>query len=243
MQNLPKIKHFINNDFVESADAGWFETLNPATNRPIAHVADGQPSDVDRAVQAAHKAFTTGHWPRMNPEQRSKHLRKIADLIEKHAEAIAELEIADCGVPISQIKGGTIPRAAYNFNYFADMTYRLGGESFPVGDSFINYSLRKPVGVAGLITPWNVPFMLETWKVAPCLAFGNTCVLKPAEWSPLSAGKLAEIVQEADLPSGVFNALAKPPVRRWWLTQMCASSRLPARPPPDRRLFATARLP
>ena len=131
----------------------------------------------------------------------------MADLIEKHADEIADREIADTGVPVKQIKGGAIPRAAYNFNYFADMTNRLTGESYPVGDSFLNYSLRRPVGVAGLITPWNTPFMLETWKVAPCLAFGNTCVLKPAEWSPLSADKLAAIVQEAGLPPGVFNVV------------------------------------
>jgi 5-carboxymethyl-2-hydroxymuconic-semialdehyde dehydrogenase len=143
----------------------------------------------------------------MNPEARSRKLRKIADLIEQRADEIAEVEIADCGVPVKQIKGGAIPRAAYNFNYFADMTYRVTGESYPVEGEFLNYSLRRPVGVAGLITPWNVPFMLETWKVAPCLAFGNTCILKPAEWSPLSANKLAEIIQEADLPPGVFNVV------------------------------------
>jgi 5-carboxymethyl-2-hydroxymuconic-semialdehyde dehydrogenase len=200
-----EIRHFINNEFVHSVAEGTFETLNPATNRPIGVVADGQPEDVDRAVKAARKAFDEGPWPKMNAEARSKKLRQIADLIEKYAGEIAEREIADCGVPIRQIKGGAIPRAAYNFNYFADMTYRVTGESYPVGDQFINYSIRRPVGVAGLITPWNVPFMLETWKVAPCLAFGNTCILKPAEWSPLSADMLARIVQEADLPPGVFN--------------------------------------
>jgi 5-carboxymethyl-2-hydroxymuconic-semialdehyde dehydrogenase len=203
----PLVRHFIDNAFVDAREGGHFETLNPADNQPLAQVADGQPDDVADAVRAARKAFEEGAWSRMNPEARSKKLRKIADLIEKHADEIAELEIADCGVPIKQIKNGTIPRAAYNFNYFADMTYRMSGESYPVGNDFINYSLRRPVGVAGLITPWNVPFMLETWKVAPCLAFGNTCVLKPAEWSPLSANKLAEIVQEADLPPGVFNVV------------------------------------
>ena len=201
------VRHFINNQFVESRSGKAFETLNPATNAPIGRVADGQPEDIDRAVRAARQAFDEGPWPRLPAEQRTKLLRRIADLIEKHADDIADLEIADTGVPVKQIKGGAIPRAAYNFNYFADMTYRLVGESYPVGDKFINYSLRRPVGVAGLITPWNVPFMLETWKVAPCLAFGNTCILKPAEWSPLSADKLAHIIQEADLPPGVFNVV------------------------------------
>jgi 5-carboxymethyl-2-hydroxymuconic-semialdehyde dehydrogenase len=201
------INHFINNEFVASIGEETFETLNPATNQPIETVASGMPADVDRAVRAARAAFDSGPWAKMNPEARSRKLRKIADLIEKRADEIAEVEIADCGVPIKQIKGGAIPRAAYNFNYFADMTYRATGESYPVEGAFINYSLRRPVGVAGLITPWNVPFMLETWKVAPCLAFGNTCLLKPAEWSPLSANKLAEIIQEADLPPGVFNVV------------------------------------
>jgi 5-carboxymethyl-2-hydroxymuconic-semialdehyde dehydrogenase len=158
-------------------------------------------------VRAARRAFDEGPWPRLSPEQRARLLRRVADLIEKYADEIAEREIADTGVPVMQIKGGAIPRAAYNFNYFADMTGRLTGETYPVGDTFLNYSVRRPVGVAGLITPWNVPFMLETWKVAPCLAFGNTCILKPAEWSPLSADRLAAIIQEADLPPGVFNVV------------------------------------
>jgi 5-carboxymethyl-2-hydroxymuconic-semialdehyde dehydrogenase len=201
------VRHFINNEFVDSQAGGTFETLNPATNQPIGTVADGQPADIDRAVRAARQAFDEGPWPRLSAEARAKLLRRVADLIEQHADEIAEREITDTGVPIKQIKGGAIPRAAYNFNYFADMTGRLTGETYPVGDTFLNYSVRRPVGVAGLITPWNTPFMLETWKIAPCLAFGNTCILKPAEWSPLSADKLAAIIQEADLPPGVFNVV------------------------------------
>jgi 5-carboxymethyl-2-hydroxymuconic-semialdehyde dehydrogenase len=207
MSRQHSVRHFVANEFVDSVAGGRFDTINPATNETIGTVADGRPADIDRAVRAARQAFDEGPWPRLSPEARSKALRRIADLIERQADEIAELEIIDTGVPVKQIKGGAIPRAAYNFNYFADMTYRTTGESYPVGDRFINYSLRKSVGVAGLITPWNVPFMLETWKVAPCLAFGNTCVLKPAEWSPLSADKLAHIIQEADLPPGVFNVV------------------------------------
>src|SRR5260221_9481709 len=145
-----RVQHFINNEFVDSLGGGTFEPLNPDTNEPIGTVADGQPDDIDRAVKAARRAFDAGPWPRLSPEARAKHLRRIADLIEKHAEEIADREIMDTGIPIRQIKGGAIPRAAYNFNYFADMTNRLTGESYPVGDSFLNYSLRRPVGVAGL---------------------------------------------------------------------------------------------
>ncbi len=199
------IQHYINNQFVPSVEGKTFDTLNPATNKPITHVASGTAADIDNAVKAACKAFAEGPWPRMSSEERSTVLRRIGDLILKHADEIAETEIDDTGIPISQIKKGAIPRAAENFSFFAEMATKIAGEVFPVDGKFMNYTVRKPVGVAGLITPWNTPFMLETWKVAPCLAAGNTCVLKPAEWSPLSADKLAHIMQEADLPPGVFN--------------------------------------
>jgi len=199
------ICHFIDNNFVPAASGRTFETLNPATNRPITDVAAGSAEDVDRAVGAARRAFDDGPWPRMTAAERAKYLHLIGELIEGRAEEIAEVEIADTGIPASQIKKGAIPRAAENFHFFADMALEIGGETFsPVG-SFQNYTVRRPAGVAGLITPWNTPFMLETWKVAPCLAGGDTCVLKPAEWSPLSADVLAQIVQAADLPAGVFN--------------------------------------
>ncbi len=200
-----RVRHFIDGEYVDSIAGEVFETLNPATNRPIGSVADGRSADIDRAVYAARRAFDEGPWPRLKAEDRSRLLRRIADGIEKHQDEIVNREVADTGVPISQISKGAIPRAAYNFHYFAEMTHRVIGESFPLNGEFLNYSIRRPVGVAGLITPWNVPFMLETWKVAPCLAFGNTCILKPAEWSPLSADILGRIVQEADLPPGVFN--------------------------------------
>jgi len=199
------IKHFINNEFVPSVSDETFETLNPANNLPITEVASGNPTDVDLAVQAARKAFDKGPWPHLPAEERSKALRRIGELIEKHADEIADVEVMDSGVPASQIKKGAIPRAAQNFYFFAEMATKIAGESFPKDGQFMNYTIRRPVGVAGLITPWNVPFMLETWKVAPCLAAGNTCILKPAEWAPLSANKLAEVIQEADLPPGVFN--------------------------------------
>jgi 5-carboxymethyl-2-hydroxymuconic-semialdehyde dehydrogenase len=201
------INHFIDNAFVPSLDGETFETLNPSNNKPITEVASGTLQDADRAVKAARQAFDQGPWPRLSAEERARALRRIGDLIEKHADEIADVEIEDTGVPTSQIKKGAIPRAAQNFYFFADMADKITGESFPKDGEFMNYTVRRPVGVAGLITPWNVPFMLETWKVAPCLAAGNTCILKPAEWAPLSANKLAEIVQEAELPPGAFNVL------------------------------------
>jgi 5-carboxymethyl-2-hydroxymuconic-semialdehyde dehydrogenase len=199
------IEHFIDNQFVASLEGGTFETLNPATNRPLSEVADGRAADIDRAVQAARRAFDEGPWPRLPAEKRARLLRRFGELILAHADEIAEDEINDTGVPATQVKVGAVPRAAENFTFFADMATQVGGEQFPVEGKFSNYAVRKPVGVAGLITPWNTPFMLETWKVAPCLAAGNTCVLKPAEWSPMSAAWLGRIAQEAKLPAGVLN--------------------------------------
>ncbi|HLB45885.1 MAG TPA: 5-carboxymethyl-2-hydroxymuconate semialdehyde dehydrogenase [Anaerolineales bacterium] len=199
------IQHFINNEFVSAAEGGAFETLNPTTNKPITNVASGTAADIDRAVRAARAAFDSGPWPKLAPDARAKYLRRIGELIEKHADEVADAEIDDTGIPVSQIKKGAIPRAADNFYFFAEMATKITGESFPVEGKFMNYTVRRPIGVAGLITPWNTPFMLETWKVAPCLAAGDTCVLKPAEWSPISADRLAHIIQEADLPPGVFN--------------------------------------
>jgi 5-carboxymethyl-2-hydroxymuconic-semialdehyde dehydrogenase len=199
------IHHFINNSFVSAIAEETFDTLNPATNQVITQVAYGTEADVERAVQAARQAFDTGPWPRMTPEERGQYLRRIGDLILKHADAIADAEIMDTGIPWSQIKKGAIPRAADNFYFFADYAVSLTGQLYQAPQNFMNYTVHRPVGVAGLITPWNTPFMLESWKVAPCLAGGNTCVLKPAEWSPLSASKMAEVMREAELPPGVFN--------------------------------------
>lgn len=199
------VRHFIEGEFVHSVEGHSFTTLNPATNEPLAQVAEGGQADIDRAVRAARKAFDEGPWPRMAPADRAKALHRIADAIDRQIDKISRVETLDTGIPISQVRKGQIPRAADNFRFFAEMASRMTGETYPVGESFVNYTIRQPVGVAGLITPWNTPFMLETWKVAPCLAAGNTCVLKPAEWAPASAVQLAEVIQDADLPPGVFN--------------------------------------
>lgn len=196
--------HHVGGAFGPSLGGGRFETRSPATDELLAEVAEGRPEDVDRAVTAARRAFEEGPWPRMRPADRAAALRRVAEAIEARGEEIVRLECLDTGLPIAQARGQAA-RAAENFRFFADAVTHLETEAYPVGDRFLNYVVRKPVGVAALITPWNTPFMLETWKVAPCLAAGNTCVLKPAEWSPLSAVKLAEAIAEADLPPGVFN--------------------------------------
>lgn len=205
LADLPEIKNFIAGEWVEGGGGETFESINPATNTPIATIHSSGRAGAKQAIAAARQAFDEGPWPRMPAAERARALRRIADLIRKRADEISVLESTDTGIPIHQIRAGQALRAADNFDFFAEMATRITGETFPVDQSFLNYSVHKPVGVAGLITPWNTPFMLETWKVAPCLAAGNTCVLKPASWSPLSAFKLAEVIQEADLPPGVFN--------------------------------------
>lgn len=208
--DLPPIQHFIGGEWTSGPSDETFLSINPATNEPIATVHSGGRAGAKQAVQAAREAFDSGAWSRMPAADRAKALRRIATLIRKHADEISVLEVADTGIPITQIRAGQALRAADNFDFFAEMATKITGDTYPVDGSFLNYTVHKPIGVAGLITPWNTPFMLETWKVAPCLAAGNTCVLKPASWSPLSAYKLAQIIEEADLPPGTFNLVYGP---------------------------------
>lgn len=198
---------YINGEFISSTSEKTITNLNPFTNEPINQVAEGQAEDINLAVAAARAAFDNGPWKTMKIKRRMEYIYRIADLIDEEIEKIAYLEALDTGLPISQTRK-MVSRASENFRFYAGMVEnRLVGDSYQVDDEFINYTIHAPVGVAGLITPWNAPFMLETWKVAPALATGNTVVLKPAELSPLSANLLAEIIHKADLPEGVFNVV------------------------------------
>ena len=198
--------HYIAGEFRPGIDGRTFETLNPSTNEPIADVAEGLAADVDLAVRAARTAFDDGPWPRLKPSERAAVLRRIATAIRDNADELIGLEILDIGMPIAQMRG-LAARAAENFDYFAGVITELTGDAYQVGGDFLNYTIHKPVGVAGLIMPWNAPLMLSTWRIAPCLAAGNTIVLKPAEWSPLTATRLAELLDEVGLPQGVFNVV------------------------------------
>jgi 5-carboxymethyl-2-hydroxymuconic-semialdehyde dehydrogenase len=199
-------RHYIDGEFRESASGATFTTLDPATNEVITEAADGAVADVDAAVAAARRAFDEGPWPKLKAAERAKTLRRIADLVRAHAEEFIEREVLDIGMPIAQMRG-LAARAAQNFDYYAGVITELHGRSFQVGDEFLNYTIHKPVGVAGMIMPWNAPLMLSTWRIAPALAAGNTIVLKPAEWSPLTATLLASVLDEAGLPPGVFNVV------------------------------------
>ena len=204
-ENLPtRIQHFIGGRFVDSVFGATFDVLEPVSNRTYATAAAGQKEDIDLAVAAATDAFKNGPWPTMKPRERSRILNKIADAVEAQDARLAELETFDTGLPITQALGQA-KRAAENFRFFADLIVAQTDDTYQVPGSQINYVFRKPVGVAGLITPWNTPFMLESWKLAPALAAGCTVVLKPAEFTPLSASLWAQIFQSAGLPDGVFN--------------------------------------
>lgn len=198
--------HFIDGAFAPSADGRTFETFSPSTGQSVGVVADGSAQDVDRAVRAARSAFDDGPWPRLAASERAVVLRQVAAQIRAHADEFVECEVIDIGVPIRQIRG-MAERAAENFDYYAGVLTELHGRSFQVGDEFLNYTIYKPVGVAGLIMPWNAPLMLSTWRIAPALAAGNTVVLKPAEWSPLSSTLLASVLAGAGVPAGVFNVV------------------------------------
>jgi 5-carboxymethyl-2-hydroxymuconic-semialdehyde dehydrogenase len=204
-KGLPaKIQHYIGGSFVDSVSGKTFDVLEPAGNGVYATAAAGQKEDIDLAVAAATDAFVNGPWPRMLPRARSRILNRIADLVEAQDARLAELETFDTGLPITQALGQA-QRAAENFRFFADLIVAQSDETYKVPGRQVNYVNRKPKGVAGLITPWNTPFMLESWKLAPALASGCTVVLKPAEFTPLSASLWAQIFEDAGLPKGVFN--------------------------------------
>ncbi|MBX3116583.1 MAG: 5-carboxymethyl-2-hydroxymuconate semialdehyde dehydrogenase [Cryobacterium sp.] len=199
-----KIRHYIDGRFVDSIDGATFEVLDPVSNETYVLAAAGKAKDIDAAVASARTAFTEGPWPRMKNRERAKILNAIADQVASRDQELAELETFDTGLPITQALGQA-QRAAENFRFFADLIVAQRDDTYQVPGTQLNYVHRKPVGVAGLITPWNTPFMLESWKLAPALASGCTVVLKPAEFTPLSASLWPGIFEAAGLPKGVFN--------------------------------------
>ncbi|MDN7697243.1 5-carboxymethyl-2-hydroxymuconate semialdehyde dehydrogenase [Burkholderia semiarida] len=197
------IKHWIGGREVESRDT--FTTLNPATGEVITDVASGGEAEVDAAVRAAKEAFPK--WANTPAKERAKLMRRLGELIEKNVPRLAALETQDTGLPIAQTSKQLIPRASENFNFFAEVCVQMNGRTYPVDDQMLNYTLYQPVGVCALVSPWNVPFMTATWKTAPCLALGNTAVLKMSELSPLTADQLGRLALEAGIPPGVLNVV------------------------------------
>ena len=196
------IRHLIDGKPVDSRD--HFETVNPATQEVLADVASAGEAEVHAAVASAKAAFPK--WAGRPATERAKLMRQLGELINRHVPEIARTETQDCGQTISQTGKQLVPRAADNFHYFAEMCTRVDGHTYPT-PTHLNYTLFHPVGVCALISPWNVPFMTATWKVAPALAFGNTAVLKMSELSPLTAARLGELALEAGIPPGVLNVV------------------------------------
>ncbi|USK51323.1 aldehyde dehydrogenase [Bacillus sp. CMF12] len=209
MQTEAKIKaincqHFINGQFVDSKNQKTFENINPATEEVLGTVAEGGKEEVDYAVAAARRALKSP-WKNTTLQERSKILRRIGDLILERQEELAHLESLDTGKPFSLANSIDIPRAAYNFHFYADYITSIGTEAYQQDQQALHYAYRRPVGVVGIIKPWNLPLLLLTWKLAPCLGMGNTAVIKPAEWTPMTATVLMEICKEAGVPDGVVN--------------------------------------
>ena len=200
-------KLLIGGQWVDAQSGKTFETYNPATGEVLAQVAEGDRADIDQAVIAARKAFETGPWPDMPPAERGRLLWKLSDLIEQHHEELAELETLDNGKPLLFSRIVDVPTAVDVFRYMAGWATKIEGTTIPIsarGKHFA-YTLREPVGVVGQIIPWNFPLIMASWKLAPALAVGCTCVLKPAEQTPLTALRLGELIQEAGFPEGVVN--------------------------------------
>jgi aldehyde dehydrogenase (NAD+) len=210
--DLPLFVHrkgqlFIDNEFADAASGRTLEVIDPSTERLLTTVAEGDKADIDRAVAAARHAFEQGAWPKMSARERGRILLCIADLITKNADELARIESLDNGKPLSETSTVDIPQAAEVFAYYGGWADKVYGQTIPVGESFFTYTLREPHGVCGQIIPWNFPLLMAAWKLAPALACGNTTVLKPAEQTPLSALRLAELAREAGLPPGVLNVV------------------------------------
>ena len=201
-------KLLIGGQWVGAQSGKTFETYNPATGEVLAQVAEGDGADINQAVAAARKAFDSGHWPDISPAERGRLLWKLADLIEQHREELAELETLDNGKPLMFSRAGDIPSAVNAFRYMAGWATKVEGTTIPISApraKYFAYTLREPVGVVGQIIPWNFPLVMAAWKLAPALAVGCTCILKPAEQTPLTALRLGELIQEAGFPDGVVN--------------------------------------
>jgi len=199
------IRHqlFINGRFVDAADGQTLASVNPHDNSPIVEVAMAGHADVDRAVAAAQAALP--RWSRLSPADRGRILLKLADLIEANLEELARLESLDTGHPLRDSRGLDVPRTAACFRYFGGMADKIEGSVIPVDTGFLNYVLREPLGVVGQVVPWNFPILFTSWKLGPALAAGNCVVMKPAEITPLTSLKIAELATEAGVPEGVIN--------------------------------------
>jgi aminomuconate-semialdehyde/2-hydroxymuconate-6-semialdehyde dehydrogenase len=200
---VKRVLNFVDGEFRPPCSGRYLPDIDPATGEVIAEIADSGPEDVDAAVGAASRAF--GSWRRTPAEERSRLLLRVAELIEENFEELARLESEDNGKPVALARRMDIPRAVQNFRFFATAILHAESRAHFTDDRALNYTLRHPLGVAGLISPWNLPLYLLTWKIAPAIAAGNCCVAKPSELTPLTADRLAALTAEAGIPPGVVN--------------------------------------
>lgn len=196
----------INGERVESTSGEWFETFDPATGKVIARVAKATREDVDRAVTAARQAFATGKWPRWPAARRAQVLNRVAGLLRERFEDLCAVEVQNSGKSLSNAKG-QVMQAIEDFELFAAAALLQEGKTKQVPNNFFNYTVKEPVGVCALIVPWNYPFMMAAWKLAPALAAGCTIILKPASLTPITGLLLADICEEAGVPKGVINVI------------------------------------
>jgi aminomuconate-semialdehyde/2-hydroxymuconate-6-semialdehyde dehydrogenase len=199
--------HVIDGVERDSLDGRRFDSIDPYTQEAWAQVALGGAPEADLAVTAARKAFDEGPWPRMGFAERGALIHRFASLLEEHIDELAMADTRDMGKPISDARGKDVPRAAQNFRFFADHARLAMAETLPMDTGHHAYTRYEPAGVVAAVAPWNFPLMLESWKVAPALAWGNTVVLKPAEDTPASATIMARLALEAGIPAGVLNVL------------------------------------
>lgn len=204
-----RFQMLIGGDDAPAASGQVFAVTNPATGEVVAEVARGGPEDVDRAARAAQGAFEDGRWAGMSATDRGRVLLRLAALIREHADHLAMLESVQGGKTITDSRG-EVEGAAGCFEYYAGAANKLFGETIPVADRGLDFTLREPIGVVGLIVPWNFPFMIASWKVAPALATGNSVILKPASYTPLTALRLGALAREAGVPPGVLNVVTGP---------------------------------
>jgi len=208
--SAPKIRQtgiLIGDEFRASVSGKTFKTVNPATEEVICEVAEGDSADVDLAVHAARAAFETGPWSRMDARDRGRLLNKLADLAERHLDELAALETLDNGKPINDSRAADLPLAIDCLRYYAGWADKIHGDTIPIRGDYFCYTRREPIGVCGQIIPWNFPLLMVAWKWGPALATGNTIVMKPAEQTPLSCLRLAELALEAGFPPGVINVV------------------------------------
>jgi aminomuconate-semialdehyde/2-hydroxymuconate-6-semialdehyde dehydrogenase len=200
---VKRIANFVDGQFRPPCSGRYLPDVNPATAQVIAEIADSGPEDVEAAVVAASRAFES--WRRTPAEERSRLLIRVSELIEENFDELAQLESEDNGKPVALARRIDVPRAVLNFRFFATAILHSETPAHMTDDRALNYTLRQPLGVAGLISPWNLPLYLLTWKIAPAIAAGNCCVAKPSELTPLTADRLAELTLEAGIPPGVVN--------------------------------------